>query len=311
MTFRQMLIFKATSDHLNITKAASRVGVSQPTASKLLKMLEEELGVKLHARVGQGIKITPEGNLLLQSVRSILSELENVQKTFGSAIGTRKAAFLLVGATESPSAQLVPRVMQSFKKTHPEVVAVLRVGSPKAVEKMLRDSDVDVALSTNPSPDPQIAIETIRNEELLAVAAAGSALAKRGSLDLREIEKVPVIAKLGGSITSELQQRGLKLNLIMHCDSVEGLKAAVKAGIGIAFLYREVIQSELKHGDLKVVRVPELKEISIRSCMMYRRDISLSQGASDFIELLRAWPDSSAGRRQPTRRSFHSSESEH
>lgn len=287
MNLRRLKIFEAVANSLSITQAANEIGISQPSVSKQLKLLEDEFSAKFHIRSGQGIKITEEGSIFLSRARSILFEIDELRGIFkGNAV--EKNSTLTIIGSESPSASLLPQVLKVFNKSHPQVQAVLRTSESRMVEKMLLNSEAEIALGTNACYNPQIVLEPLRDEEVVAVVSTTSPLAKKRRLSLEELAYVPVVAKIG-KIVRELQRQGVRLNIVMQCESVAALKGAVKAGIGLGFLYRDVVRSDLQDGYLKPIRIPELKKLDTKCFVLYKKDRPLSPIAKDFVELLRQW----------------------
>jgi DNA-binding transcriptional LysR family regulator len=125
-------------------------------------------------------------------------------------------------------------------------------------------------------------------------------LARRKKLTLAELAMAPLIIKKGKEgqfsmaegILKQVERRGLKLNIIMYCDSPEAVKAAVKAGIGVGISYRDIVEPDVKKGDLKVIKVPELKT-QINSFIIYPKERPLSPIAQEFLTLLREWSQKS------------------
>lgn len=287
MTLRQLRIFEAIASSLSITKAAYEMGINQPSVSKQLRLLEEEFGVRFHVRSGQGIEITEHGIAFLSRVRPILREIGQLHEIFPGK-GTKENFTLRIVGSESPSASALPLLLKSFKKTHPKVRTVLLTSDAATAEKMLMTSEAEIGLVSNPGSNPQVFLEPLWNEEVLAVVSARSPLAKKDRLTLEQLAKFPVVAKTG-TIVRHLQGQGVKLNIVMQCRSVAALEAAIKAGLGLGFLYRGVARADLQNGTLKVIRIPELKKPDIKCFVLYNKDRPLSPNAQDFVGLLRRW----------------------
>ena len=83
------------------------------------------------------------------------------------------------------------------------------------------------------SAHPKITLEPFRSDKVLAVVSAKSPLAQKPKLKEGDLAKLPLIARIGGRITKQLQENGYKNKLVIHCDSVGAVKAAVKAGMGL------------------------------------------------------------------------------
>jgi len=146
---------------------------------------------------------------------------------------------------------------------------------------------VELAITTNASVDTQIVSEQFFAAEVAAVVAAGSPLSGPRTITLKELSAIPVITKVGRRICNQIEQQlDLKLNIVLECESVEAVKAAVKAGIGMGFQYRDAIESDLRNGYLRDISIPVLKKLRVNWYILSKRDNSLSGNAKDFLALL-------------------------
>jgi DNA-binding transcriptional LysR family regulator len=284
VTLHQLRIFGAVAKHLNVTKAAHEVRISQPTVSKQLRLLEEEFRVKFHSRVGQGIELTEEGRHFLQAVQPILKGVDELRKTFLQT--AREAEFFIVGGTQSPSSSLIPEALQIFKLGHPDVQPILRTGDSPILERMVLNSEVELALISKPSHNPRIALEPFCSEPIVAVVSAKHPLAKKQKLDLEELAKAPFIVRTGGTIAKRLAEIGIKLNPAIMCSSSEAVRSAVQSAVGIGLFFRDSVESGLREGYLKTIEIPRLKEIHVQFYTISRRGTPLSPYAKDFLVLL-------------------------
>jgi DNA-binding transcriptional LysR family regulator len=284
MTLHQLRIFGAVAKHLNVTKAAHEVRISQPTVSKQLRLLEEEFRVKFYSRVGQGIELTEEGRRFWQAVQPILKGVNELRKTFPKT--AKETEFFIVGGTQSPSSSLIPEALQAFKLKHPDVQPILRTGDSPILERMLLNSEVELALISKPSRDPRIALDPFCSEPIVAVVSAKHPLAKKQKLDLEELAKAPFIVRTGGTIAKRLAEIGIKLNPAIMCSSSEAVRSAVQSAVGIGLFFRDSVESGLREGYLKTIEIPRLKEIHVQFYTISRKGTPLSPYANDFLVLL-------------------------
>ncbi|MBI4525094.1 MAG: LysR family transcriptional regulator [Deltaproteobacteria bacterium] len=297
MTFNQFMVFSAVARHLNISKAARELKVSQPSVSKQLRLLERHYHVKLYYRKQRGgIELTKEGRVFLTHVREVLSELETLKDTFQEKAARSKPQSLTVGGSYSPSAILLPSVLALFQKQYPRVRLRLRTRSRREIEQMILNSEVDLAVINRPSRSPRITSEPYRWEKLVTFIPATHPLARTRTIALSQITKFPLI--LGGGrrrvstverIAKELVKQGYDLKIGMRCDSPEGAKTAVKEQMGVGLAYEGNVQREIRNGEFKQLRIRELKNLGIRSYIIYRKERLLSIHAQHFRKLLHAW----------------------
>jgi DNA-binding transcriptional LysR family regulator len=289
MTLNQLRIFDIVARHSNITSAAHEMRISQPSISKQLKALQEGYGLKLYTRGVQGIKLTEEGRQFLDAVRPILFQIDDLEKTIKDRRAGKMVSSLRIAAGESPSVSLVPQLLKSFKQSHPAVQLFLRTNDSLTIEQLVLTNAVELAITTNASVDGQIVSEQFFAAEVAAVVAAGSPLRGPSTITLKELSAIPVITKVGRRICNQIErQLNLKLNIVLECESVEAVKAAVMAGIGMGFQYRDAIESDLRSGHLKDISIPVLKKLRVNWYILRRKDNRLSDNAKDFLVLLRS-----------------------
>jgi DNA-binding transcriptional LysR family regulator len=300
MTLHQLRIFSAVARHLNLSRAAKEVHISEPSVFYQLKLLQEKYKLQLYRRIGQGIQLTEKGRSFLSDAEQILFQVKKLKEKFGSNPTERKAEFLTVGGSRNPSASLLPTVIAVFRKDHPEVEITLRTDTSPAVQRLVLNSKVDIAVLTNPSESPCLVYEPCRQEQLVIFASTKHPLAKKDKLTLAELAQAPLVFKEGKAgepsmseqILKQVERRGLRLNIVVYCELPEAIKAAVRAGIGLGVSYRDIVEPDLRGGDLKAIDVPELKT-SINSFIIYHKERPLSFPAQEFLTLLREWSQKS------------------
>lgn len=293
MTLRQLRIFALLANRLNLRVAAEELGIAEPSVSEQLKLLEEELGTRLHLKIGRGIALTPPGRLVLREITVALSRIDNLKAKLSGAAARTARMTLTVGGSYSPSVSLLPSLLAVYRKTHPLVDTNLRTAGRAAIERMVRNSEVDIALINNAPATRALSIEPYRQEQCIAFAVKNHPLTRKRKLTWQDLERVPFIIRrslrksgTAESLIQDLRRRGLKLTVAMHADSPEAVKAFVKSKMGVGILFKETIESELRTGEFKMIKLPEQKAAG-QSFIVYRKDRPLSTTASEFLELLR------------------------
>lgn len=291
MTLHQLRIFSAVAKHLNVTKASEELHITQPAVSRQLRLLCEDCGAGLYKVTSRGIELTEEGQLLLRSAEPILTQIERIKNAFGKG---KKCQTLRLGGSQSPSLSFLPLVSAICRRMHPEVQIVIRTDTSHAVEQLVLKSEVEIAVITAPSFTPSLIYEHCRQEKLVAFASPKHPLCKKQKLAISELSRVPLIVKRRGQagdfqseeVLRQLEKRGIAPNIVIECDSPWAVKAAVKAGVGIAILYRDMVESDLQQGDLKIIKITDLK-MEQDSYIVYPKDRPLSVNAQEFLTLLR------------------------
>jgi DNA-binding transcriptional LysR family regulator len=293
MTLHQLRIFECVARHMNITKASQTLHISQPSVSQQLKLLEQEFGTQFFVRLNHGVELTAQGREFIDAVKPVLSQAANVESTFRNHPSTNKMGTLTIGGSHNVSVNALPKLLLLFKKSHPSVQFVLETNESRVIEARLLNSELEIALVTNPSHCPEIVCEPYEEMELVAFCLPTNPLVGK-KLSLKQLLEAPIVLKGGGRVQSALINLGYRMNIALQCETSETVKAAVVMGMGIGILYRNGIAGRLGMGNLRVLNVPELKEMSVKSSIIYDRRKALSPVAQEFLQMLREKRDSTA-----------------
>lgn len=148
MEIKTLRYFLETAREGNMTRAAENLFVSQPTMSKQLKELENELGVKLFVRSNYSIRLTEAGMLLRERAEDILSLVEKTEAEFKSFEETNSGE-IYVGAPESEAMVLFADVVREFQKSYPKVRCNIYSGNMQDVCEKLDKGLLDFAIVMN------------------------------------------------------------------------------------------------------------------------------------------------------------------
>ena len=286
MTLHQLRIFESVARHLNITKAATALRISQPSVSQQVKLLEEEFGRKFFTRVSQGVELTPEGKEFLEAIQPMLAEAEKLERQFKSAAKANDVAPLIVGGSHNVSVNVLPKLVMTFKERHPSVQVILETNESRIIENRLLNSEMEIALITNPSYRAEFVYEPYEEMELVAFCLPTNPLTRR-KLTLRELFECPLVWRGGGRTEKVLTSLGYKMNITLRCESSSAVKAAVRLGMGVGILYRNSVASRVARDSLKLLNVPELKQLQTQSFIVCDRRRTLMPMAQEFLQILR------------------------
>jgi DNA-binding transcriptional LysR family regulator len=285
MTLYQLKIFEAVAKHLNITQAALELHASQPAVSQQLKLLEDNYGSRFLARHSHGVKLTEKGREFLEAIKPVLVQLEDIERRFKQKQNGKTSQCLAVGGSHNVSVRVFPKLLRTFRESHPALQFMLASNESAVIEKQLLNGELEIAIISNPSHRSEFIFEPYDRMEVVAFCLPTHPLAGK-TLSLKELTRYPLIAKSAGRIEKVLASQGQGMNLTLRCEMSEAVKAAVRMGMGIGILYKNAIARPLANGNLKVVHVPELKALGIKSYIAYDQRRPLSPIAQEFLELL-------------------------
>ena len=290
MELQQLRYFVAVADHRHFTRAAQHLNVAQPSVSKLVRKLEDELGTVLLERRKTGIALTDAGAILLPWARRVLADIEGARSEV-AGLATLERGRLSVGATPSLSTVLLPRALARFHESHPGIaLSVIEAGSRDLV-RQLEGGDLDLALVILPVPREALFVTApLLREDLVLAVAAAHPLAKRKVVRVSELRGVPLVMFREGydlrSVTiAACEQAGFHPTFAIEGAEMDGVLRMAAAGIGVAVVPSIVVE---RGGPLVAVRLAQ-PTLSRSVGVAFRRDRHRSRAADAFVASLRAF----------------------
>ena len=258
-TVHQLTVFRTVTQHLNYTRAAEALYLSQPAVTQQVKTLEQMLGLQLFARNGRGIMLTPAGQELLRHTEQLLALLAETAPVVNE-IHTLERGSVLIGASTSAGTYVVPPLLGAFHAHYPRVRVTLMVTNRHSIEERLLAHEVDLAVMSLIERQDRFVIEFLRPYELVVVAPPSHRLLGHSALTLHDLQQETFLLREQGSSTrlgteQHFAQAGIFLQASLELGSIEAIKEGVAAGLGIAVLSRESIALEVANGDLAILEV--------------------------------------------------------
>jgi DNA-binding transcriptional LysR family regulator len=288
MDLRTLQAFRAVAQRGGFSAAARELCLTQPTVSKAVRQLEEELGVRLLDRAANPPRPTAEGELVLARAEAMLGEREQLLGELAGLKGLRRGR-LRLGLARLGSSVLFAGVVAEFRRRHPEVELELVEHGSLHLEQALREGGLDLAMCLLPVP-PELEGVRVHDEPLMALLPPEHPLAGRARVALAELAGTPFILfeqgfALNPQIAAACQRDGFSPRVAAYSGQTEFIQALVAAGLGVAFLPRLVCQA-LRPG---VARVPlDDPELRWRMALAWRRGAPLAPAAQAYLELTRA-----------------------
>jgi DNA-binding transcriptional LysR family regulator len=242
MQLHQLRYFVAVAEIRHFTQAADSVGITQPSLSKQIHVLESDLGAPLFERVRGNITLTAAGEVLLPLAKRILADVETASREVQELVGLRRGRVRL-GATPSLCTSLAPEVLRRFRDAHPNVdVRVEESGSQDLVRDLLR-GELDLAMIILPGhgPDPALRAEPILRESLVVASVDPLPAAINGTLALTDLRDQPLVMfrtgyDLRDATLAACRGAGFEPTLAVDGGEMDAVLSFVEAGLGVALL---------------------------------------------------------------------------
>ena len=257
-TFRQVKVFEAVARHLNYSRAAEELRMSQPGVSIHVRQLERHAGLPLFEQLGKRIYLTSAGREMLRYSRALIEQLKEADDALAALKGV--SGGLLNIAVISAGDYFFPGLLAEFCRRHEDVTVQLTVDNREEVLHRLGENTIDLAVLLRPPEHPEMVAEAFAPQPHVIIAAPEHRLARKRHVSLQELAHEAFIVRERGSDTrlameELLAEFRVKFNVTMEIKSTETIKQAVIAGMGVSFLSAHTIGLELELGRLSVLDV--------------------------------------------------------
>ena len=232
--------FLAVAQSLSFTRAATSLGLRQSTVSQHVRRLEDAVGRQLFVRDTRSVALTADGEALAGYAVEILAAHQRAESHFSGSVVAGRLRF---GVTDDLALTALPRILRTFRQLNPRVDIELTVLQNELLLRRIESGHLDVAFVKKSPDTPTLSIgQLVRRDRLVWVAAVGT----RVEAD----EPVPLVVyqapSLSRSVAAQaLQDAGRPSRITCTVRGVNGVLAAVRAGIGIAVMAKTLTPADL------------------------------------------------------------------
>jgi len=288
LTLRQLQCFSAVAQNLSFTRAADTLHLTQPAVSMQVRQLEQQTGIALTEQLGKQIHLTEAGEEVFRYARSILQQVDEMDDVLNKMKGLAGGKLRI--AAISSANYFAPKLLGVFHQRFHDVGVSMDVTRQQSVLKQVADNEVDMAIMGQPPEGMNVDAIAFMENPLVIVAPPGHRLAKQKNIALKQMEEEIFLTREPGSGTRGamhrfFRQHKLRLTTGMEMGSLEGIKQAVQAELGVGLLPSGAVETELK---LKKLVVLNIKGMPIRRhwYVVLHKGKRLSAAADAFKSLL-------------------------
>lgn len=288
MELNTLRVFLTVATEGSFSKAAIRLGRTQPAVSLALQRLETELGERLLDRSAREVVLTDAGRTVLEFAR----RFDSLESELGNAIHELRdhsAGTLTIGANESSSLYLL-RHIESYRALYPRIGVHIRRSLSSAIPDEIINGNLELGVISYQPRDERILSTEIYADSLAFIVSPKHRLAGLKSAPITELAGEIFIAHNVHSPYREtvirgFRERAVPLHMEIEMPTVETIRWMVQRNLGVAFLPRMCVEAEIAEGTLCAVRIPEMQvERKIYLVQPARRAVSYA--AEAFLKLL-------------------------
>ncbi|WP_420137841.1 hydrogen peroxide-inducible genes activator [Sphingomonas sp.] len=257
LTARQLSYFVAVAETGGFTRAAEKVGVSQPSLSQQIRTLEEVIGGPLLERGGPPLP-TPLGREVLERARRILLDMRDLEDV-RAIVGDGLTGTIRLGVSPTLGAYILPAIVARLHREHPSLRVHIREGLPAILGPELLAGAHDMVLAQLPVPGANLHCERLFREPLLLAMAADHPLHRKSAIAPADLAGQPLLTllpeyRLSEQVTAIAAETGAILLRDYEGTSLDAVRQMAGMGVGLTLLPERYVRQEVREGDDVVVR---------------------------------------------------------
>ena len=295
MEFQQLEMFAAVVEEGSVRRASKRVYRTGPAVSIALRKLEEEVGAPLFNRSDRNNnELTAAGTLLYSYATKILSLRREAISGLQDLTECR-TGIVRIGANESTSLYLLPKLTHSFQEAHPDIKIETTCDNSDGIISALKDCRLDLALVALIADESTLTKHLITQDEIVLIANPGHWLLELAQVHVKDLREEVLIAESSKSslheeVAQAFRESGAQFNAKVTNVTIEGIKRMVTEGVGVGFVPSICVHEEVTRGELATIKVAGISR-QRELWLVHRSDESLSPAAQAFVTVsLRSAP---------------------
>jgi len=265
LNINQLKTFVMVVEEKGISSAAEKLALTQPAVSLHIQGLEDYIGAGLFTRRGRGIELNDIGKALFEKAKDLVVYFENAEKSIINTINLVKQD-ISIGAGPIMSDYVLPHVIASFKKSHPDTSIAIEASETLLIIKGVLDHSFDLGFIGAPVINDKLDLEEWIEEELLLIVPPNHPFARRKSVKATELEGQKLIFRkqitgIRMFLENRFQLAGLKesiLTPVIEVPSTASVLTSVEAGLGISFISSWVVRQAIELGTVVAVPLEDL-----------------------------------------------------
>jgi DNA-binding transcriptional LysR family regulator len=307
MELLQLEHFLAVAEEGSFTRAAERVGRTQPAVSQSIKKLEDELGMPLFTRDLHEVSLTDAGKAVLVYARRMIAARDDATRTLG-ALKHVSTGTLNIASHESAANYLLPAALRHYLNAFPDIKVGIHRSRLAEIPRQVLDREMHVGFVKEQPVFKELTCVPVHDDEMVLVASSAHPLARRTDVTIRDLEGMPFVLHRLCSTTEQkilrlFEQHHVRCRIVAEVRSFENIKCLVAEDVGLAIVPSVTVKQEIASGTLTRVKLPELN-IPRQTFMIYREQGQHSSAARELIDIVRSfnWASNSVPVVRPIRK---------
>lgn len=281
--------FLETADTGALSRAAKKLGLSQPSLTLQIQRLEQHLGTKLFQRHGRGVALTEAGKALYPRARKILDEMRETEDAVRRE-GADGGGTLLVGAIPTIAPYVLPDALRRMRARQAGIRVELREDYSAVLAKLLLEGELDVVIAALPYDFEHLDTEPLGTDALVVAVPSTHPAARAGRITLAQLRDAPAVTLdpahcLGAQVAGFCSTREVNPAVVCRSSQLATVLELVGAGTGVSIV---PAIAAARHNTPRCAYVP-LAEYALERQIVavWRRGVPHAPAARAFVECVR------------------------
>jgi len=289
MELRHLRYFVAVADELSFTRGAEKLRIAQPSLTRQIRDLEDELGVRLLDRTKKKVTLTKEGEFFLDRARRLLGYSEELVFAIHE-LDHKVSHTVNIGYVANPFHRVLPASLTAFEKEFPDIsINLFGISSAEQIAAV-KDGKLDVGFVglVEPSEDPDLQFLLVGSYNAVALLSRTNSRARKGIIDLSDLAQTFFVALsekcypgYGRWFKNTCERIGIRPKIVQTVDNDSALIQAVRSGLGVALLPEQI--KDVPHDNIIIKNVTP--PILFPSTIVWRKDNS-STGLKSYLQVV-------------------------
>jgi len=290
MDLQQLKYFVEVARQKSFTKASHILLVSQPSISKLIKNLEDELKVTLLDRSERKIELTDVGRIVYEQALKIIQSVEDVYSSVDELVHMEKGT-IHMGLMPSIGVLLFPKILAGFKSKYPQIDIDMVQYSAKQLTRKVKQGEIDLGVTVMPVDTELFEIIPLLSEELVVIVDNEHWLVEKESVHLSELKHESFILLTEDYVLHDVVKRacvqsGFEPKIAFKSSLWDIMGEMVATQVGISIIPRSMV-SRFNNENVHAISI-SYPSIDWEVVLIYKKNKYLSFAARAFIKYVQA-----------------------
>lgn len=291
MDLHYLKIFNTVAKYSSFKKASEVLHISQPALSIQVKKLETQTDLKLFYKIGNQIYLSESGNMLYGYTKKIFSIVDDMEKAILSQ-NVNIGGTINLGGSNTPGTYILPAVIGKMKQKYPSVTVNLHIANTSEITTLINNGTLDIAVNGGDyNYGASVNAEKLIDDRLVIVASPQNKLFEKESIQIDDLSEESFVvhetsSQLYTCFRTLIEEYCIPENISMYLGSIEAIKNAVIANLGLSIMPYYAVEFELRMGLIKEVDIGRGK-FAYPYNLIYHKNKDLTITTQKFIEILK------------------------